>query len=391
MTCLRSGPSGMRLPGAIVAAWMLLPGLAMAREAGCEVTSDTATIDYGRLSRATTVPTGNGELVLPSRTARLEVRCSQPEDMTMFFRAVPLNAQAFRFADQGRFSLRLRDGLLDGEPVNLAQLDRPGAPPLRTGASLPWLPGQGIAPLKAGFIATGKVFTAYVDIDARLDAAALNVGDATRWQSGGRIEASGASREFSVQAEAIAGSCSVDVIRHIAFGTLHSTDLDIHGASTAIHAAQRGELQVRCDAPIPIALRVQRDERAGTVAAPVGLGVSYPDDQLFGLGTTRAGANIGAYVLRWAATAMSAQGELLATRSVDHGHSWAPTAGSAVASHAPSERMGYASSSHVAAGPAAVAMLDVMLDAEIYIAPIHLLPRSEEIGADGLVSFEIIY
>lgn len=394
MMSLRTPSLAMRLARGVVLAWMLsLAPVAYAREAACEVTSSTARIDYGRLSRATTAPAESGELVLPLRTARLDVSCSQPEDMTVFFRAMPLDAQAFRFADRGRLSLRLRDGLLDGERVDLGQLDSLGATPARVGASLPWLPEQGIAPVKAGHIVTGRVFSAYIDIDARLDADALNVGDATQWLVQGRVEAaaSGAIRDLSVQAEAIAGSCRVEVVRHISFGTLRSTDLDSQGASTIIHPTQRGELQVRCDAPMPIALRVQRDERAGTVAAPEGIGVRYADDQLFGLGTHRTGANIGAYVLRWGATAPSGQGELLASRSSDGGRSWALATGGPVASHAPLERMGYARPHHTTVEPAAVAALDVVLDAEIYIAPAHVLPRGEDIEADGLVSFEIIY
>jgi hypothetical protein len=119
--------------------------------------------------------------------------------------------------------------------------------------------------------------------------------------------------------------------------------------------------------------------------------VHFADDRLFGLGTTRAGSNIGAYTLRWAATATSDEGELLATRSVDGGRSWTAAVGQSEASHASLDRMGYARALHATGGPAAVTSLDVELDAEIYIAPMHMLSRSEEIEADGLVSFEIIY
>ncbi|MDQ0009502.1 hypothetical protein J2T07_001679 [Luteibacter jiangsuensis] len=393
MISLRTPSLAMRLARRVVLTSMLLPApVAYAREAICEVTTGTARIDYGRLSRATTVSAESGELALPLRTARLDVSCSQPEDMTVFFRAMPLDARVFRFVDRGRFSLRLRDGLLDGERVDLGQLDRPGTTPARTGASLPWLPEQGIAPVKAGHVVTGRVFSAYIDIDTRLDADALVVGDATQWLVQGRVEAAGgATRDLFLHAEAIAGSCSVEVVRNISFGTLRSTDLDTQSAFTIIHPTQRGELQVHCDAPMPIALRVQRDERAGTVAEPAGLGLRYTEDQLFGLGTHRTGANIGSYVLRWGATAISDQGELLASRSPDGGRSWAPATGNLLVSHAPAERMGYASPHRSTDGPAAVTTLDVVLDAEIYIAPARVLPRSEEIEADGVVSFEIIY
>jgi hypothetical protein len=142
---------------------------------------------------------------------------------------------------------------------------------------------------------------------------------------------------------------------------------------------------------MPFAFRVMRDERAGTAVAPVGQDAGYTDGQLFGLGKSGAGENIGAYVLRWAATATSDRGEVHLTRSPDDGRSWLFSAVPVVASHASAERVAYQEPQSVAAGPAAVKTLEVDLDATLFIAPKHLLSLDEDVRADGLVTFEIIY
>ncbi|HVI56831.1 MAG TPA: hypothetical protein VM621_17455 [Luteibacter sp.] len=378
--------------------WFFLAVLAFAAEAGaqvthCEVTSSAPQVDYGRLSRATMAVDASGDLVLPARSITLSVRCPEPQDMTVFFRAQPADTKAFRFTGQGRFGLRLRGGVLDGEAVDLGQLERQGDIPIRVASSLPWQPDQGIAPVKAGRVATGRVFIAQVDIDATVKAQAMSVRDATRWTILGEIDAVGArvTRELSLQADVLAGRCQVEVTRHLSFGRIRSTDLDPGGASTPLPSTQNGELQVTCDAPMPFALRLMRDERAGTAVVPTGLGLRYTDASWMGLGQTPAGENIGAYVLHWGARATSDRGELHATRSVDGGRTWSQARDPIVAVPTGTERLGYAGTGDAAAGPSPLTALHITLDAKVYLAPRHLLSLNEAIEADGLVTFEIVY
>jgi hypothetical protein len=61
------------------------------------------------------------------------------------------------------------------------------------------------------------------------------------------------------------------------------------------------------------------------------------------------------------------------------------------AAHANAERLGYSHLHDAAMGPLPVTALTVSLDAMIYIAPRESLSLDEEIGADGLVTLEIIY
>lgn len=380
----------------ITAAWLiasLFAPMAGAQGRPCEAALGSTHIDYGRLSRATLPADARGLFRLPARTVALHIRCAEPRDMTVFFRDVPADDDGFRFTDHGHFTLRMRDGLLDGKPVDLGEVDRHDAVPGRIGAGLAWMPEKGLTPLTDGAVARGREFSAQVDIEAYVREQALTVSDATHWSVTGSVtmDRAAASPALTLQADATPGRCNVDVLRHLSFGHLRSTELDGGGASTRVPSTGSGLLQVRCDAPMPFALRVMRDERAGTAMAPVGLGLSYPDDQLFGLGRTAAGERIGAYVLHWAATASSDRGQLHALRSLDGGKSWVPMEAAVMADHANAERVAYGAAEAAPLGPVALKALDVTLDATIFIAPKHLLSLGEEIRADGLTTFEIIY
>ncbi|WP_154670742.1 hypothetical protein [Luteibacter rhizovicinus] len=354
----------------------------------------TTHVDYGRLSRATLAVEAKGMLGLPARTIGLHVRCDEPGDMAVMFRGAAADERGFLFTEAGRFVMRLRDARLDGVPVDLGQVDRGGGGvPGQVGASLAWNPDAALTPLAHGHAAMGRDFSASIEITARVDEAALAVGDAARWTTTGSVElvATGASADLAVQAEVQPGRCNVDVVRHLSFGRVRSADLDSHGASTRLTAIQAGRLQVLCDGPLPFAFRIMRDERPGTAVAPTGLDVTYPESQLFGLGKTPAGERIGSYVLRWAAGATSDRGELRATHSLDGSRSWAATGGAIVADHDGAARVGYAAPTQATTGPLAVKALDVTLDATIFIAPKASLSLDEEIHADGLMTIEIIY
>ena len=391
-----SNDDGLSRRGLLIVAYLLAAVLVpsvRAEDAGCEVRLGSEQIDYGLLSRATLAVGAAGHLVLPTRTVGLHVRCPVPRDMTLLFDGTRADAGAYRFADRGRFALCLRDAVLDGVPVDLGQVDPVTGMPARSARALPWTPGQGIAPLVHGEVAKGLELSAQIDVEAFVEEDALRVSDATRWTTTGTIEvvATGVSRELTLQADARPGRCGVEVIHDVSFGTVQSSDLDSHGASTVVPAIRHGRLRVRCDGAMPVAFRIMRDERAGTAVSPVGLSVSYPEAQLFGLGKTPSGEDIGAYVLRWGASAMSDDGRTTITRSLDGGRTWVAAGDTVTAEHAGVERIAYASPDDAARGPAATTALDVTLDATIFIAPKQRLSLAEPVAADGLATFEIIY
>jgi len=371
---------------------LALAAVTPVRAAGCDMSLDAPQIDYGRLSRATMVAEGD-DWLLPPRTVTLTVSCPEPRDMTLRFRAPADDAGEFRFTERGRLSPHLHDGVLDGEAVALGPVDESARTAVRNGAGLAWLPDQPLAPLKAGRVAMGRVFRVQLDLQARVNDSAMNGRDATSWSFDGLIEAVSAdvARTLSMQASVQPGSCQVDVVRHVSFGRLHASDLDHHGQSTHVPAAQAGQLRVVCDAPMLVAFRVPHDERSGTAAVPVDAGLAYNEHQWFGLGRTSAGEKIGAYALHWALNASSDQGELQVVRSLDGGRSWTASRGSVPAEHEGVEHIGYARALDATTVPLAVRTLGVTLDAEIYIAPRHTLNFHDEVEADGLATFEIIY
>jgi hypothetical protein len=360
--------------------------------ADCKMSLSTPHVDYGRLGRATLAAAGD-MWHLPPRTVTVTVSCPEPRDMTLRLRGTPADTEAFRFTEHGRLELHLRGGTLDGEAAELGQVDGPSGTTLRSAASLPWLPDQGVAPLKGGKVAEGRLFTVQMDVQARVDDRALNVRDTTHWSFAGLIEAASAdvAQELSLQANVQPGACQVDVVRHVSFGRLRSSDLDSHGQSTPVPATQSGQLRVLCDAPMLVAFRVPRDERSGTTAIPRDTGLPYAASQWFGLGKTPAGEGIGAYALRWSLHASSDQGELQATRSLDGGRSWTIASAGVLAEHEGVERIGYTRLPGATTGPLPFRTLDVVLNAEIYIAPRHRLSLDDEVEADGMASFEIIY
>jgi len=359
----------------------------------CEILLSTAQIDYGRLSRATLPEAAHGWLDLPARTVGMQVRCPEPQDMTVVFRSASAGGDAYRFMDGGRFTLRMRDARLDGQSVDLGLVDRETGVAARTGRALPWGPAQGLAPVRNGRAAAGTEFSASIDLVVQVDDSALSAADAARWTATGSVDVAStdASRELRLQADVQPGRCDVAVLRQISFGRLRSTDLDRRGASTRLVASQRGRLQVICDGPMPFAFRIMRDERAGTAVGPVGLDASYAETQLFGLGKTPAGQNIGAYVLQWSASATSDRGDVSTTRSLDGGRSWTPVNGVVVADRDRAERVGYASIEAARAGPSSLKVLDVALDAILFIAPASSLSLDDEVAADGLMTIEIVY
>jgi hypothetical protein len=313
--------------------------------------------------------------------------------MTLFFRAAPAGNEAFDFAGQGRFTLRLHDGVLDGEAVELGERDDAAvaATAHRQATSLAWRPGQAVAPMRDGKVAPGRAFSVQLDVEARVEERAMSVRDATQWSTPTLIQATnGAAQPMSLQADVLAGSCHVEVTRHLSFGRIRAADL-ADAVSTRVPSTRNGELRVTCDAPMRLAFRALRDERAGTAAIPTHAGRAELQSRWLGLGKTPAGENIGAYALRWAANASSEQGELHVTRSSDGGRSWSAAGESAAVEHGGEERLGYAAEPAATSGPDAVTTLGVTVDATIYIAPRETLSLNEDVTADGLVTFEIIY
>ena len=160
----------------------LLAGLLLADVAGaaCRVSLSQPLIDYGAL-RSNEQPSAQG-VSLGKRTVRLNVMCAEAAVIALRFQGLPAEGQGYRLGRQGYFNLTLQQPMLDGKPVELAQLynhaERSGA--LR--------PGQSLVALAGGVPASGLTFSAQVQVESWLSDAASAVRDKTALEGSGRFE-----------------------------------------------------------------------------------------------------------------------------------------------------------------------------------------------------------
>lgn len=162
----------------VVLCWLGMSSEAYAAQ--CRVFLSQPQVDYGVLHGAQ--QRVGQEVMLGKRTVRLNVMCPQDAAIALRFRGAPTDVQGFRFGHQGYFHLRLQQPLLDGKPVELAQMhnrsERGGH--LRS--------DQALVVMAGGLPATGRVFSAHVQVDTYLFNAVTAVRDKTVLEGGGRFE-----------------------------------------------------------------------------------------------------------------------------------------------------------------------------------------------------------
>jgi hypothetical protein len=86
-------------------------------------------LDYGLMNRAIRIDT-TPVLTLGERRLSLNLRCSQPTDMSLFYRAMAASAERYHFAEHGSYEMRVRDGVLDGQSVDLGLISTVGQSPV---------------------------------------------------------------------------------------------------------------------------------------------------------------------------------------------------------------------------------------------------------------------
>lgn len=170
---------GRRLPGVGI----LLVSFLLVQEASasaCRVSLSQSLVDYGLMGGGGH-PANQG-ISIGKRTVRLNVTCSGASVIAMRFQGAPADGQGYMFGRQGYFNLTLLHPTLDGKPVELAQWYNHSE---RSGALLP---GQALVALAGGVPATGRNFSAQVQIESWLSSAAIAVRDRTTLEGSGRFE-----------------------------------------------------------------------------------------------------------------------------------------------------------------------------------------------------------
>lgn len=164
-----------------VGALLWLVGMAHGVAAqNCQLSVSQPRIDYGVIRRE---PREDREwMALGTRTLQLNILCAQPSAMALRFTGAAADTQGFQFG-QGRFRLMLKHASVDGQPVEWADAQVPGA---SSNAQL-W-PGRTLVARASGAPVLGRRLTAQVDIETDLPSAVLQVRSETRLEGEGRFE-----------------------------------------------------------------------------------------------------------------------------------------------------------------------------------------------------------
>ena len=168
-------PAKLKGMAVVLCCAVLLPQAVLAEN--CRLSVSQSRIDYGvirplALAQSPTV-------ALDTRTLHLNVVCAEPTAMALRFVGAA-DGQDFRFGQQGRFRLSLKQALVDGRAVEWA------APSGAASGHLP--PGQALVARAAGMPVIGRRLTAQVDIDTDLPAEALQVRNQAVLEGQGRFE-----------------------------------------------------------------------------------------------------------------------------------------------------------------------------------------------------------
>lgn len=151
-----------------------------ASAAQCRISLSQPVVDYGLLRGAE--QSGSQDVFLGKRTVRLNVVCPEATVIAMRFQGVSADGQRYAWGRHGYFNLTLEHPLLDGRPVELVHVHNYAA--RSTGLQ----PGQTLVVLAGGVPATGRTFSAQVQVDTWLSGAANAVRSKTVVEGGGHFE-----------------------------------------------------------------------------------------------------------------------------------------------------------------------------------------------------------
>ncbi|NWL20892.1 DUF1120 domain-containing protein [Pseudomonas umsongensis] len=371
------------LPGLVFAVLSGLMPVARASTDDCQFNLSQPLLDYGLMNRAIR-PDASPERSLGERRLGLSLSCSQPVDMSVFYRAMAATAERFRFAERGSYQIRVRDAALDGRSVEIGLIAGVGQAPVMTASNLIWRPAHGIVPVQAGVPAQGRHFTAQLELTAWVQEQGQQVRDAVTWETTGEFDATsiGRHQQATLRARFAPAACEPALSNGglVDFGTLSVNDLNAT-QSTRLPARSL-TLNVRCDAPTTFAM-LMHDNRLGTAIAN--------NETDYGLGTDSRNGKIGSFSLNFDPVDASADpfASLFLTGSANGGMAWS-TAGPASMAIGKNSYLGF-TDNPANSGPALIQNLSTRLTVNAVIAPTNSLDLSSAIDLDGSGTIEIIY
>jgi hypothetical protein len=358
--------------------------LAWALSDDCQLNLSQPVLDYGLMNRAIRLDT-TPVRSLGERRLNLNLNCSQPTDMSVFYRALAATVERYHFAEHGSYEMRVSGGVLDGQSVDLGLIANAGQTPTETASNLTWRPEHGVVPVRAGAPVQGRHFSAQVEVTAWVQEQALQVRDAATWETTGVFDAiaTGRSRETTLRASFAPAACEPVLSNAglVDFGTLRKSDLNPDKGTRL--PPKSLTLRVGCDAPTHYAL-VMHDNRAGSA--------TVNSEIYYGLSFDNRSNKIGLYSLNVDPADASADGfgRLYRTDSTTNGSAWS-TASSNPIPIGQKSYLGFTDSAGSTAGPVAIQNLSTIVTVEAVIAPTSSLDLSSAVQLDGSGTIEIIY
>ncbi|MGY2289399.1 DUF1120 domain-containing protein [Pseudomonas sp. SDO528_S397] len=350
----------------------------------CQLNLSESRLDFGLTNRAV-APLPAAERRLGERRLSLSLNCPTATDMSVFYRGLAAGAEQFGFTERGHYRLHASDAVLDGQAVELGSLPGKGLAPVEVASRLPWRPGHGLVPMRAGVPVTGASLSVQISVSAWAREEAVRVSDAVTWEASGVFDASaGRSRELTLLARFAPAACTPSLSNggHVALGKLSVGDL--HPQQETALAPRPVLLTVGCDAPTFFALRLQ-DNRPGSATGSA-------DASTYGLGLDARQQKIGRYRLVFDPTRVTADqfAQLYRTDSATGSLPWS-AANSSPLGAAADRYLGFATTAGSTGGPAAIQNLSATASLEAVIAPLGELDLGSEVRLDGAATLEIHY
>lgn len=358
--------------------------LASAATDDCQFNLSQPVLDYGLMNRALR-PDSAPERNLGERQLSLSLNCSQPTDMSLFYRALAATAERFHFAERGSYQIRIRDAVLDGQPVELGLIAGVGQSPAASASNLIWRPAHGVVPVQAGVPLQGRSFSAQLELTAWVQEQGMQVRDAVTWDVSGVFDAVGAglAREATLRARFAPAACEPALSNGgvVDLGTLSAKDLNSDKSSRL--PPKSLALSVSCDAPTTFAL-IMHDNRSGSATTS--------SEGYYGLGTDNRNNKIGMYSVSVEPTGTRADSfaRVYQTRSTTGGGTWSTSSINAL-SIGQTGYLGFTDSVGNSSGPVLIQNLSTTLTVDVVIAPTNSLDLSSAIDLDGAGTIEIIY
>jgi hypothetical protein len=358
--------------------------LASASVDECQFNLSPPVLDYGLMNRAIR-PDSALERKLGERQLSLTMSCSQPMDMSLFYRAMAATTERFHFAERGSYQVRIRDAVLDGQSVEIGLIAGVGQPPAETASNLIWRPEHGVVPMQAGVPVQGRSFSAQLELTAWVQEQGMQVRDAVTWEAYGVFDAiaAGRTREATLRARFAPAACEPVLSNGgvVDFGTLSKKDL--HADKVTRLPPKSLTLMVGCDAPAAFAL-IMHDNRSGSA--------TLNDENFYGLGKDSRGNKVGQYSLNMDPAGANADGfaRLYRTDSSTAGTAWSIGSANPIAI-GQTRYLAFTDSAGSSAGPVLIQNLSTTVTVDAVIAPTNSLDLSTAIELDGAGTIEIIY